>query len=231
MVSSVLESIADLVNRMNSQIADFPSKTLYASNLISSPSVASRTLLDLPTISSRNSEEAKEVLEPPVVFFDTAGCEFYEATEGGDVDGDKGLGEGSKRNENEAEIVVKWARKLVTLGVAPADIAVVTPYQAQVSLISSLLHGESPDMTIGSVDGLQGQEREAIILTLVRSNNMGQVGFLSEYRRLNVAMTRAKRQLCVVGDSSTVGKGSKYLKSWMDWLENNADVRYAGDET
>jgi len=63
----------------------------------------------------------------------------------------------------------------------------------------------------------------------VRSNAKSEVGFLSEYRRLNVAMTRARRQLCVVGDSDTVGKGSKYLKEWMEWLEENADVRYAGD--
>jgi DNA polymerase alpha-associated DNA helicase A len=85
-----------------------------------------------------------------------------------------------------------------------------------------------------------------VILSLVRSNTTAEVGFLGEYRRLNVAMTRAKRQLvgdpamevrhftkvkqCVVGDSSTVGQGSKYLKSWMEWLETNADVRYAGDE-
>ena len=113
------------------------------------------------------------------------------------------------------------------LGIEPKDIAIVTPYQAQVALISSML--DFPEMTIGSVDGLQGQEREAIILSLVRSNTKGEVGFLSEYRRLNVAMTRAKRQLCVVGDSATVAKGSGYLKKWMAWLESEAEVRYALD--
>ncbi|ORX35634.1 putative DNA helicase [Kockovaella imperatae] len=214
-----IKRVLQVQYRMNASIASFPSATLYENNLVSAPSVASHRLLDLPSILDRTNEDAKETLEPPVVFFDTAGCEFYERSEG--EEGDKSTGEGSKSNENEAEIVVKWARKLIDLGVTPSEIAVVTPYQAQVSLISSLLHGDFPDMTIGS----------AIILTLVRSNNTGQVGFLSEYRRLNVAMTRAKRQLCVVGDSSTVGKGSKYLKNWMDWLENNADVRYAGDET
>ena len=65
----------------------------------------------------------------------------------------------------------------------------------------------------------------------MRSNDKGEVGFLGEYRRLNVAMTRAKRQLCVVGDSATVGKGSAYLKKWMGWLEANADVRWAGEES
>lgn len=83
----------------------------------------------------------------------------------------------------------------VEQGVPPEEIAIVTPYQSQVSIISSLLHPSYPGMTIGSVDGLQGQEREAIILSLVRSNSKGEVGFLREYRRLNVAMTRARRQL------------------------------------
>lgn len=194
--------------RMNERIASFPSDTLYESALISHPSVSSRTLADITP---------DDDLTPPVIFFDTAGCDYYERTDEGE----------STFNENEAVIVEKWARRLVQLGIEPKDIAIVTPYQAQVALISSML--DFPEMTIGSVDGLQGQEREAIILSLVRSNTKGEVGFLSEYRRLNVAMTRAKRQLCVVGDSATVGKGSGYLKKWMAWLEAEAEVRYAGD--
>ncbi|WVR06790.1 hypothetical protein IAU60_003825 [Kwoniella sp. DSM 27419] len=198
-----IKRVLQVQYRMNEHIAVFPSETLYDSALRSDPSVADRTLLSLPSISDDASDEAKDALEPTVVFFDTSGCEFYERTEG-DGDAGKGsIGEGSKSNENEAVVVAKWAGKL-----------------AQVSLISSMLHDEFPDMTIGSVDGLQGQEREAIILSLVRSNPTGEVGFLGEYRRLNVAMTRAKRQL-----------GSKYLKSWMDWLEAQADVRWAGEES
>ncbi|KAK1923993.1 putative DNA helicase [Papiliotrema laurentii] len=217
--------------RMNEQIAEFPNHKLYRGELISDPAVAKRTLLDLPGITAE-TEEANDVLDPVVVFFDTAGCEFYERNEGETGDGGraiKALGEGSKSNANEAAIVVKWAEQLVSCGVPPDQIAVVTPYQAQVSLIAETLGSMYPEMTIGSVDGLQGQEREAIILSLVRSNDKAEVGFLGEYRRLNVAMTRARRQLCVVGDSETVGKGSKYLESWIKWLEDHADVRYAGD--
>lgn len=66
-----------------------------------------------------------------------------------------------------------------------------------------------------------------VIISLVRSNPEGAVGFLAEPRRLNVAMTRARRQLVVVGDSETVGKGSGFLKDWMDWLEEEAVVRVA----
>lgn len=103
---------------MNEHIASFPSETLYDRLLISDSSVAKRTLLSLPSISDyEKDEDAKETLEPTVIFFDTAGCEFYERSEGdssGDVKMIKGaLGEGSKSNENEAVVVAKWARKLV----------------------------------------------------------------------------------------------------------------------
>jgi len=67
-----------------------------------------------------------------------------------------------------------------------------------------------------------------VVVSLVRSNEKREVGFLSEKRRLNVAMTRAKRHLCIVGDSSTVSEGSKYLKDYMTWLEENSELKLAG---
>jgi len=82
---------------------------------------------------------------------------------------------------------------------------------------------------IGTVDGMQGREKEVVILSLVRSNDKREVGFLKEKRRMNVAMTRPRRHLCVVGDSGTIQHGSPYLKKWMAWLEENADVRFAGE--
>jgi len=105
---------------MNELIASFPSFKLYNNNLISSPLVATRTLLDLPAcvekIGENISDETRDTLEPTLVFFDTAGCEFYERNEGDDPGSGglkKGMGEGSKSNANEAEVVVRWARKLV----------------------------------------------------------------------------------------------------------------------
>lgn len=185
---------------MNERIAAFPSATLYGGELVSDASVAHRTLLDLAT--ATEGEDARDVLEHPVVFFDTDGCEFYERTEG------DSLGEGSKANENEAVVVAKWARKLVQHGVPPTEVGVVVPYQAQVSLLASMLRDEFPEMTIGTVDGLQGQERDAVILSLVRSNATGEVGFLGEYRRLNVAMTRPRMQLVSWGrDGLTAVRG------------------------
>lgn len=164
------------------------------------------------------------MLQTPVVFFDTAGCEYFERLDG---DGD----EGSRCNENEVTIVKNWVEKLVEVGIQPKQIAIITPYQAQVTLLTSTLRPTyGPDLEIGTVDGMQGREKEVIIISLVRSNDTREVGFLKEKRRMNVAMTRAKRHLCIVGDSSTVCHGGSYLKKWLAWLDTNADVKYAGLE-
>ncbi|KAL1701331.1 P-loop containing nucleoside triphosphate hydrolase protein [Schizophyllum commune] len=213
--------------RMHEDICAFPSKALYGGKLQPDPSVAKRLLRDLPSVKmARESdgvgEDEDDPLGLPVVFFDTAGCEYYERLEG---DND----EGSRCNENEATIVKDWVGELVKAGVLPSQIAVITPYQAQVGLLTSLLrplHG--PELEIGTVDGMQGREKEAVIISMVRSNDKREVGFLKEKRRMNVAMTRAKRQLCVAGDSGTVAYGGSYLKEWLAWLEAHADVRYGG---
>ncbi|KAI5889355.1 P-loop containing nucleoside triphosphate hydrolase protein [Schizophyllum commune H4-8] len=213
--------------RMHEDICAFPSKALYGGKLQPDPSVAKRLLRDLPSVqiareSAGIGEDEDDPLASPVVFFDTAGCEYYERLEG---DND----EGSRCNENEATIVKGWVGELTQAGVLPSQIAVITPYQAQLGLLTSLLrplHG--PDLEIGTVDGMQGREKEAVIISMVRSNDKREVGFLKEKRRMNVAMTRAKRQLCVVGDSGTVAYGGTYLKEWLAWLEAHADVRYGG---
>jgi len=166
------------------------------------------------------------VLGTPVIFFDTAGCEYFERQ---DTDGD--ADEGSKCNENEALVVKNWVERLTSAGINPEQIAVIAPYQAQVTLLSSMLRpAYGPSLEIGTVDGMQGREKEAVVISLVRSNESREIGFLKEKRRLNVAMTRARRHLCIVGDSSTVRHGGRYLENWMSWLEKNADVRYAGLE-
>lgn len=210
--------------RMHSQIASFPSKVMYHSRLKSHESVAGHMLKDLPNANAASEDDEKEILGTPVVFYDTAGCEYFERLEG---DGD----EGSRCNENEATVVKNWIEQLVSAGILASQIAVITPYQAQVSLLTSLLRPiYGLDLEIGTVDGMQGREKDSVIISLVRSNDKREVGFLKDKRRLNVAMTRAKRHLCIVGDSSTVQHGSPFLKKWMAWLEKNADVRYGGLE-
>ncbi|KAJ3818720.1 P-loop containing nucleoside triphosphate hydrolase protein [Lentinula raphanica] len=215
--------------RMHNQICTFPSQTLYSNKLTSHSSVAEHLLLDLipePTRTAMDLDEEtrKETLETPIVFFDTAGCEYFERI-GGEGDSD----EGSRCNENEAMVVKRWVEGLVRSGIGPERIAVITPYQAQVTLLSSLLRPSyGTVMEIGTVDGMQGREKDAVVISLVRSNDQRAVGFLKDKRRLNVAMTRARRHLCVIGDSSTVKHGGSYLNKWMQWLDENADVRYAG---
>ncbi|KAF9563861.1 P-loop containing nucleoside triphosphate hydrolase protein [Agrocybe pediades] len=224
MYGASIKRMLEVQYRMHDQICTFPSKTLYGSKLKSHESVVSHLLHDLPNAQAASEDDEKEVLQTPVVFFDTAGCEYFERLDG---DGD----EGSRCNENEGTIVANWVEKLVEVGITPNQIAIITPYQAQVTLLTSLLRPKyGPSLEIGTVDGMQGREKEAVIISLVRSNDQREVGFLKEKRRMNVAMTRAKRHLCIVGDSSTVTHGGSYLKKWLAWLEANADVKYAGLE-
>lgn len=209
--------------RMNEKIMRFPSDELYEGKLIAADAVKARLLKDL-TYDVEDTEDTSE----PVIFIDTQGGDYPEKNEDEDT-GKKSsirslLGD-SKSNEMEAALVKQHVRKLVDAGVKPEDIAIVTPYNAQLAVLAHLKDA-FPGIELGSVDGFQGREKEAVILTLVRSNSEGEVGFLGEKRRLNVAMTRPKRSLTVIGDSDTVKKGSKFLKDWVEWLEDNADLRY-----
>ncbi|KAI0117383.1 DNA helicase [Daldinia grandis] len=218
--------------RMHEKIMRFPSDELYESRLVAADAVKERLLRGLP-YDVQDTEDTSE----PVIFIDTQGGDYPEKNEEEeDREGKDGKGGGkkgsirslfgeSKSNEMEAALVKQHVKKLVEAGVRPEDIAVVTPYNAQLGLLAPLKDA-FPGIELGSVDGFQGREKEAVIVSLVRSNTEGEVGFLSEKRRLNVAMTRPKRSLVVVGDSETVRRGSKFLNNWMDWLENNADLRY-----
>ncbi|KAF2122613.1 DNA-binding protein SMUBP-2 [Lophiotrema nucula] len=209
--------------RMHENIMRFPSDELYDSKLIAADFVKERLLKDLP-YPVKDTEDTRE----PIVFFDTQGGDFMEKTEDDDVPvKGKGMSLGdSKSNEAEAALVKMHVGNLVDAGVKAEDIAVVTPYNAQLAILSQLLKEAFPGIELGSVDGFQGREKEAVIVSLVRSNADHEVGFLGEKRRLNVAMTRPKRHLCIVGDSETVGRGSKFLKAWMEFLEEKADLRY-----
>merc|ERR1712083_938051 len=115
---------------------------------------------------------------------------------------------------------------LVEEGVKVEDIAVVTPYNLQAEVLRLNLRPDYPDLEIKSVDGYQGREKEVVVLSLVRSNQRKEVGFLGETRRLNVAVTRARRQLIVVCDTETV-KNDKFLKEFIEYLEKEGEVRSA----
>ena len=168
--------------RMHERIMRFPSDELYEGKLVAAEAVKARLLKDLPY----EVQETEDTTEP-LVFFDTLGGDFFEKTEedsGGTIHKSALLGD-SKSNEMEAAVVALHVRNLIQAGVKDEDIAVVTPYNAQLALLSSMLKEKYPGIELGSVDGFQGREKEAVIVSLVRSNAEKEVGFLGEKRRLN----------------------------------------------
>ena len=110
----------------------------------------------------------------------------------------------------QAELVVTKVNDLLEAGVAANQIGVITPYAAQARLLREKLL--MSDLEIDTVDGFQGREKEAIVISLVRSNERGEIGFLSDLRRMNVAMTRARRELLVIGDSATLSADPFYAR-------------------
>lgn len=210
--------------RMHEKIMRFPSNEMYDSELIAAPSVADHLLTTLP-YPVLETDDTRE----PLIFYDTQGGDFPETTALSDPTSKSSvLTDNSKSNPSEALLVKRHLTALTRAGVLPSDIAVITPYNAQLSLLSHDLDLKTlfPGLEFGSVDGFQGREKEAVVVSLVRSNSAGEVGFLAEKRRLNVAMTRPKRQLCVVGDGETVGRGIGFLGRWVRFLEQEADLRY-----
>ncbi len=180
--------------RMNERLMEFPSKEFYEGKVVADESVRGITLAEFG-IEVQGGERWDEVLKPEnvLVFIDTSTREdrFERQRRGSD----------SRENPLEARIVAETVVRLLNLGVKPEWIGVITPYDDQRDLISSLLPEE---VEVKTVDGYQGREKEVIILSFVRSNERGELGFLRDLRRLNVSLTRAKRKLILIGDSSTL---------------------------
>jgi len=173
--------------RMHQDIMAFSSQEFYDGGLEAASAVGRHLLRELPGV------QANDLTETPVQFVDTAGASYDESVE---PEGD------SRLNEQEAEVVIKKVLALLAAGVAPTAIAVITPYAAQARRVRERL--KLPEVEVDTVDGFQGREKEAVVVSLVRSNRDGEIGFLSDVRRMNVALTRARRKLIVVGDSATI---------------------------
>jgi len=197
--------------RMHERIMEWPSRELYAGRLEAHPSVAGHLLRDLPGIAPGPDTES------PLVFIDTAGCDLDETIE---TEGD------SKANEGEADIASVHVERLIAAGLPAEAIAVITPYNAQVDRLRARLSAAHPLLEIGSVDGFQGREKEAVVISLVRSNPRGEVGFLAEDRRTNVAVTRARRHLAVIGDSATISRHG-FLARLVEHCQASGDYRSA----
>ncbi|HEX2880277.1 MAG TPA: C-terminal helicase domain-containing protein, partial [Polyangiaceae bacterium] len=125
----------------------------------------------------------------------------------------------STSNPGQAERTAVEVQRLISRGVPPREIAAITPYSAQVKRLKQLLAKElAQGLEVGTVDGFQGREKEAIVVDLVRSNDSGQIGFLADVRRTNVAITRARSFLLVIGDSATLA-GHDYYRRLIEFAQ------------
>lgn len=174
--------------RMHEAIMRFSSDTFYEGSLVADASVRRHLLCDMPNVTR------DPLTETPLSLIDTAGAGFEEELE------PDGL---SKRNVQEARLVARLVGELVDDGVDPQQIAVIAPYAAQVRRLK--VEPALAEIEVDTVDGFQGREKEVVLITMVRSNPRGEIGFLADTRRTNVALTRARRKLIVIGDSATLG--------------------------
>lgn len=181
--------------RMHEQIMKFSSDSFYAGSLLADESNRSHLLSDLVAAPHTT------IVQSPVMFVDTAGAGWEEQLE---PDGE------SRFNSQEGAWILQQLDELCNLGLNPSDIAVIGPYAAQVRWLRQRCKFKAVE--IDTVDGFQGREKEAILISLVRSNSNGEIGFLGDTRRMNVALTRAKRKLIVIGDSATLAGHDFYAK-------------------
>lgn len=195
--------------RMNRTIMEFSNRQFYSGELRADSSVANELIYpDDPY---------------PLTFIDTAGCGFEEK-----------MNEAvrSLYNPDEFQILCEHLYQLVELLPNPmtTSIALISPYREQVVYIEETVQTDERldglDLTINTIDGFQGQERDVVYISLVRSNAKAVIGFLNDYRRMNVAMTRAKKKLVVVGDSATIG-GDPFYDDFLAYCEEVGGYRTA----
>ena len=174
--------LLDIQYRMNSLLMKFPNEEFYNNGLKSDSSVDDIKIRDI--LDSHQDEEA-------LLFIDTSDI----------ADNRERHLKDSKSivNEIEAEIAIRIADDYLSDGVNESDIGIISPYADQVKIIQ-----ENTEIEVKTVDGFQGREKEIIIISTVRSNDNGNIGFLSDLRRLNVAITRAKRKLIIIGNKDTL---------------------------
>ncbi|CAM9164154.1 unnamed protein product, partial [Scytosiphon promiscuus] len=207
----------DVQYRMNQDICDWASTEMYGGLLRAHPSVAERELPDLPHAAAAAAAiQDMDMWAAVMLLIDTTGCDMPEEEAGG----------GSRRNEREAEVAVRHVKGLLEAGILESEVAIISPYNGQVNLLKRMLRPEHPGVEVRSVDGFQGGEKEAIVLSLVRSNPGKQVGFLADARRLNVAVTRAKRHVAVICDAECCGSDA-FIGRLLTHIEERGEYRSA----
>ena len=208
--------------RMHELIMAFSSEQFYEGRLKAAPSVAHA---DLPAYDPRFAPDLA------VEFLDTAGFGFQELT----IEESR-----STANPEEADLLLKRLAQLLE-PYDPADhetdlltIGVIAPYRAQINYLKDAIEEndelvglmEHRMLSVGTVDSFQGQERDIIAISLTRSNPQGEIGFLSDIRRMNVGMTRARKKLLLIGDSATLG-AHPFYKAFIDYTERIGAYRTA----
>ncbi|RUM50354.1 MAG: IGHMBP2 family helicase [Hydrogenothermus sp.] len=178
--------------RMNEIIMKFPSRQFYNNELIADESVRNITLSQI----IKTLQNSPIIDDTPIIFIDTQG-HFPEKQKKDSQ---------SKYNPDEAKLIKNIVEELLEAGLSPKDIGIITPYKDQEDFLKKLVK----DVEIQTVDGFQGREKEVIIISLVRSNEEGDIGFLEDLRRLNVAITRPKRKLIIIGDKKTIENNPTY---------------------
>ena len=200
----------DVQYRMHEQIMTFSAAEFYEGTLRADPAVAGHLLTDWPEVT------ANALTSTPLMFIDTAGASYDEERSDNE----------SRCNREEAVLLARKVAALRAAGVPAGAIGVITPYSAQVDLLRELLPAE---IEVNSIDGFQGREYDAILVSLVRANSEGQIGFLAETRRLNVALTRARRKLIIIGDSATI-TAEPFFGRLLDYCERVGAYRSVWEE-
>ena len=193
----ITQTMLEIQYRMHKKIMDFPNQLMYDGKLKAADNVANRKLLlkNLP-----DDQEIAKILDPnkPIFFLDTS---ISETSDNKETIQPKST---SYENTFEAKIVASIVKSLVEGGLDASEIGIITPYLAQVKRIEKICKEEGVVCEVKSVDGFQGREKEVIVISFVRSNIDNSIGFLKDKRRLNVAMTRAKKKLIMIGNKTTL---------------------------
>jgi superfamily I DNA and/or RNA helicase len=204
--------------RMNEELMEFSNQQFYHGKLIADESVRHWKI---------SQHHDFEYYTKPLVFIDTAGCGFNEIQSKEST---------SKSNPEEAKLLLNILKEWLE-GVKKEiegqklSIGIISPYQAQVLCLQEMFKQDeqfdkSMDIQIQSIDSFQGQERDVMLISLVRSNDNGEIGFLNDQRRMNVALTRAKKKMFVVGDSATISQHEFYA-SFISYCERVGAYRSA----
>lgn len=180
-------SLLSVQYRMNAKIAQFSNEQFYQNKIENETKIATQTLI-------YDVSDEYPLRDKPVVFIDTAGCGYEEIPDKQSK---------SLYNPQEAILLEKIYTQLTQHLNTKISIGIISPYSAQVQhlkkQIPPAVHTETD-----TIDSFQGREKEVVFISLVRSNNNHEIGFLADTRRMNVALTRAKKHLVVIGDSATV---------------------------